>query len=67
MIVVNELNSGVILLIGKGGIEMVFYCQDRPSYQDRPLTIEVGFLLGSTSLTIRCQSNDKVEFLQIIK
>jgi hypothetical protein len=63
MIVVNELDGGVILLIGKGGIEMVFYRQDRPGRQDRPLTIEVGFLSGSTSLTMRCQSDDKVEFL----
>jgi hypothetical protein len=53
MIVVNELDGGVILLIGKGGIKMVFYRQDRPSRQDRPLTIKVGFLLGSASLTIR--------------
>jgi hypothetical protein len=28
-----------------------------------PVTIEVGVLLESMSLTIRCQSNNKVEFL----
>jgi hypothetical protein len=67
MIVVDELNGRVILLIGKGGIEMVFCRQDRPGYQDRPLTIEVGFLSGSASLTIRCQSDDEVEFLQMIE
>jgi hypothetical protein len=57
--------------------------QDRPSRQDRPLTIEVesrgiswtnrpvtievGFLSGSASLTMRCQSDDEVEFLQMIE
>jgi len=31
MIIVDKLDvGGVILLIGKGGIEMVFCCRDRP-------------------------------------
>ena len=35
--------------------------------ESHPVTIEVGVLSESVSLTMKYQSNNEVEFLQIIK
>jgi len=78
MIVFDELDvGGVIWTIGQGGIEVVFCRQDRPltievesrgiSWTNRPVTIEVGFRSGSSYDNEVSESDDKVEFLQIIE
>jgi len=75
--------GGVIWTIGQGGIEVVFCRQDRPCRQDcpltievesreiswtnRPVTIEVGFRSGSSCDDEVSESDDEVEFLQMIE